>query len=176
MGSTFAEKSEDVLRKEIDELQRQQREVCFFFFFFTCIGIVFLWPCLFILIFPENSQITERLRDPRGLRRGRFPGAGPRNFATNGARQRAFTRPVSLCSFIYFFFLILLYVFCLSLGKLAVPQFFIVCPNLSSSQVRFLSFCVYSFQADRNEAEDEPPAKRRLSSAVVKVKTFAVLV
>ncbi|PON83867.1 Pinin/SDK/MemA protein [Trema orientale] len=65
MGSTFAEKTEDDLRKEIDELQRQQRE------------------------------ITERLRDPRGLRRGRLPGgAAPRNFPTNGARQRGFTRPV----------------------------------------------------------------------------------
>ncbi|XP_024026167.1 pinin [Morus notabilis] len=87
MGSTFAEKTEDEIRKEIDELQRQQRE------------------------------ITERLRDPRGLRRGRVPAAGPRNFAANGARQRGFTRP-----------------------------------------------------ADRPEAEDQPPAKRRLSSAVVKVE------
>ncbi|GMN59046.1 hypothetical protein TIFTF001_028133 [Ficus carica] len=86
MGSTFAAKTEDELRKEIDELQRQQRE------------------------------ITERLRDPRGLRRGRAPAAGPRNFAANGARQRGSTRP-----------------------------------------------------ADRTDAEDQPPAKRRLSSAVVKV-------
>ncbi|XP_060973338.1 uncharacterized protein LOC115725355 [Cannabis sativa] len=87
MATSFAEKSEDDLRKEIDELQRQQRE------------------------------ITDRLRDPRGLRRGRLPTAAPRNFAANGARQRAFTRP-----------------------------------------------------ADRTELEDEPPAKRRLSSAVVKVE------
>ncbi|XP_022922936.1 pinin [Cucurbita moschata] len=88
MGSNAAavEKTEEDLRKEIDELQRQQRE------------------------------ITERLRDPRGLRRGGFPGPGPRNFAANGPR-RGFVRP-----------------------------------------------------AERNDAEDQPPAKRRLSSAVVKME------
>ncbi|KAI3445671.1 hypothetical protein Pfo_002336 [Paulownia fortunei] len=88
MGSTVvAEKTEEELRKEIDELHRQQRE------------------------------ITERLRDPRGIRRGGLSGAGPRNFAANGGRQRGFVRP-----------------------------------------------------AERNDAEDQPPAKRRLSSAVVKVE------
>ncbi|KAJ7968109.1 pinin [Quillaja saponaria] len=86
MGSTVVEKTEEQLRKEIEELQRQQ------------------------------FKITKRLRDPLGLRRGGFSGAGPRNFAANGARQRGFVRP-----------------------------------------------------GDRNEAEDQPPAKRRLSSAVVKV-------
>ncbi|EEF34425.1 pinn, putative [Ricinus communis] len=88
MGSATAiEKTEEELQREIDELHRQQR------------------------------QITERLRDPRGLRRGGggFAGSGPRNFAANGARQRGFVRP-----------------------------------------------------ADRNDAEDQPPAKRRLLSAVVK--------
>ncbi|KAF5448580.1 hypothetical protein F2P56_029099 [Juglans regia] len=88
MGSTEAAgKTEEELRKEIDELLRQQR------------------------------QITERLRDPRGLRRGGFSGPGPRNFAANGARQRGFIRP-----------------------------------------------------ADRSEVEDQPPGKRRLSSAVVKLE------
>ncbi|KAG6709790.1 hypothetical protein I3842_06G150000 [Carya illinoinensis] len=89
MGSidaTAAEKSEQELRKEIDELLRQQR------------------------------QITERLQDPRGLCRGVFSDAGPRNFASNGALQRSLIRPVS----------------------------------------------------DRTDAEDQPPGKRRLSSAVVK--------
>ncbi|KAH6787633.1 protein-protein interaction regulator family protein [Perilla frutescens var. hirtella] len=87
MASTMvAEKTEEELRKEIDELHRQQRE------------------------------ITERLRDPRGIRRGGLSGAGPRNFSVNGARQRGFVRP-----------------------------------------------------AERNDADDQPPAKRRLSSAVVKV-------
>ncbi|KAI4296282.1 hypothetical protein L6164_036251 [Bauhinia variegata] len=81
------EKTEEELRKEIYELQRQQRE------------------------------ITERLRDPRGLRRGGLAGAGPRNFASNGARQRGFVR-----------------------------------------------------LADRNDSEDQPPNKRRLLSAVVKVE------
>ncbi|KAI6678662.1 hypothetical protein NL676_039458 [Syzygium grande] len=92
MGSTAAEKTEEELRKEIDELHRQQRE------------------------------ITERLRDPRGLRRGGFPGAGPRNVAANGARQRGFVRP-----------------------------------------------------ADRTENEDQPPAKRRLLSAVVKVEDGEII-
>ncbi|KAK4254354.1 hypothetical protein QN277_009750 [Acacia crassicarpa] len=92
MGSTAVEKTEDELRKEIDELQRQQRE------------------------------ITERLRDPRGIRRGGLVGAGPRNLAANGARQRGFVRP-----------------------------------------------------SDRNESEDQPPAKRRLSSAVVKVEDGELL-
>ncbi|EOA39023.1 hypothetical protein CARUB_v10011586mg [Capsella rubella] len=81
MGDTAVEKTAEELRHEIDELHRQQRE------------------------------ITERLRDPRGLRRGGFSGVVPRNQG-----RRGFTRP-----------------------------------------------------ADRNNVEDEPPAKRRLSSAVVKV-------
>ncbi|GLT85961.1 hypothetical protein SLE2022_041260 [Rubroshorea leprosula] len=86
MGSTAVEKTAEELQREIDELHRQQRE------------------------------ITERLRDPRGLRRGGLSGAGPRNFAANGAR-RGFVRPL---------------------------------------------------QADGTE--DQPPAKKRLLSAVVKVE------
>ncbi|KAF9601389.1 hypothetical protein IFM89_019242 [Coptis chinensis] len=66
MGSssttTAAEKTEGELLDEIQELHRQQRE------------------------------ITDRLRDPRGLRRGGLPANGPRNFPPN-ARQRAFVRP-----------------------------------------------------------------------------------
>ncbi|CAH8252394.1 unnamed protein product [Arabidopsis lyrata] len=81
MGDTALEKTAEELRHEIDELHRQQRE------------------------------ITERLRDPRGLRRGGFSSVVPRNQG-----RRGFPRP-----------------------------------------------------AERNDAEDEPPAKRRLSSAVVKV-------
>lgn len=85
MGSAV-EKTEEELRKELEELYRQQRE------------------------------ITERLRDPRGLRRGGLSGAaGPRNFAANGGRQRGFVRP-----------------------------------------------------AERTDSEDQPPPKRRLSSAIVK--------
>ncbi|XP_013641537.2 pinin [Brassica napus] len=80
MGDTALEKTAEELRHEIDELRRQQRE------------------------------ITERLRDPRGIRRGGLSGAGPRN-----QPRRGFLRP-----------------------------------------------------AERNDVEDEPPAKRRLSSAVVK--------
>ncbi|KAL9227041.1 hypothetical protein vseg_002783 [Gypsophila vaccaria] len=83
MESATVEKTEDELRKELEALQRQQRE------------------------------ITERIRDPRGLRRG--PAPGPRNFPPS----RGFVRPVC---------------------------------------------------ADRTNAKDEPPPKRRLSSAVVKVE------
>lgn len=86
MGSAAVEKTEEELRKEIEELNRQR------------------W------------EITERLRDPRGLRRGGLSGpTGPRNFAGNGGRQRGFIRP-----------------------------------------------------AERADAEEQPPAKRRLSSAIVK--------
>ncbi|XP_058191847.1 uncharacterized protein LOC131308835 isoform X2 [Rhododendron vialii] len=86
MGSAAVEKTEEELRKEIEELNRQR------------------W------------EITERLRDPRGLRRGGLSGpTGPRNFAANGGRQRGFVRP-----------------------------------------------------AERNDVEEQPPAKRRLSSAIVK--------
>ncbi|KAI3805118.1 hypothetical protein L1987_27189 [Smallanthus sonchifolius] len=64
MGTTQVEKTEQELRKEIEELHRQQ------------------W------------EITERLRDPRGIRRGGVTGSGPRNFtATGPARQRGFVRP-----------------------------------------------------------------------------------
>ncbi|CAI9103921.1 OLC1v1002516C1 [Oldenlandia corymbosa var. corymbosa] len=63
MATGAVEKSEEELRKEIDELHRQQRE------------------------------INERLRDPRGLRRGGLSGPGPRNLAVNGGRQRGFVRP-----------------------------------------------------------------------------------
>ncbi|KAF8045034.1 hypothetical protein N665_5709s0002 [Sinapis alba] len=80
MGDTALEKTAAELRHEINELRRQQRE------------------------------ITERLRDPRGIRRGGPPGSAPRN-----QPRRGFLRP-----------------------------------------------------AERNDVEDEPPAKRRLSSAVVK--------
>ncbi|CAH9082066.1 unnamed protein product [Cuscuta europaea] len=63
MASAPAEKTEEELRKEIEELNRQRRE------------------------------ITERLRDPRGIRRGGFAGSGPRNFVANGGR-RGLVRPV----------------------------------------------------------------------------------
>ncbi|XP_015957512.1 uncharacterized protein LOC107481724 [Arachis duranensis] len=85
MGSsgTAVEKSEEQLRNEIDELLRQQRE------------------------------ITERLRDPRGLRRGPFSAPRRQPFPPHG---------------------------------------------------------------DRNEPEGQPPAKRRLSSAVVRVEEEGELI
>ncbi|KAG5248531.1 protein-protein interaction regulator [Salix suchowensis] len=67
------------------------------------------------------SEITERLRDPRGLRRGGLSATAavfPRNLSANGAPPRGFVR--------------------------------------------------FFFTADRNNAEDQPPAKRRLLSAVAK--------
>ncbi|KAE8707492.1 protein interaction regulator family protein isoform 2 [Hibiscus syriacus] len=87
MGSTAVEKTADELQREIDELHRQQRE------------------------------ITERLRDPRGLRRGGLSSIGTRKLASNGSRQHGFLRP-----------------------------------------------------SDGTDVEDQPPAKKRLSSAVVKVE------
>ncbi|GMH26819.1 hypothetical protein Nepgr_028662 [Nepenthes gracilis] len=63
MANAAVEKTEEELRKEIEELHRQQRE------------------------------ITERIRDPRGLRRGGLSGNGPRNFGPNATRQRGFVRP-----------------------------------------------------------------------------------
>ncbi|KAM7250930.1 hypothetical protein ACFE04_022813 [Oxalis oulophora] len=96
MGSAAVEKTEEELKREIDELLRQQRE------------------------------ITERLRDPRGLRRGGFAGnggpGGPRNFVANGGRNQGVVR-----------------------------------------------------QASRNDMEDQPPAKRRLSSAIVKVEDGEII-
>ncbi|EPS57800.1 hypothetical protein M569_17017, partial [Genlisea aurea] len=86
-SAAAAEKTEAELRNEIDELYRQQRE------------------------------ITARIRDPKGVRRGGPAGSGPRNFAANVGRRRGFVRP-----------------------------------------------------ADRLGTEEEPPAKRRLSSAVFKVE------
>ncbi|CAH1445163.1 unnamed protein product [Lactuca virosa] len=93
MGTTQVEKTEQELRKEIEELHRQQ------------------W------------EITERLRDPRGIRRGGMTASGPRNFAAGGpARQRGFVRP-----------------------------------------------------ADRNDSEDQPAPKRRLSSTVVKIEEGEII-
>ncbi|XP_021759316.1 pinin-like [Chenopodium quinoa] len=89
MENQSGEKTEDELRKELEALQRQQRE------------------------------ITERIRDPRGLRRGGFSGNAQRNNLPN---QRPFTRP-----------------------------------------------------GERFNSKDEPPPKRRLSSAVVKVEDGEVV-
>jgi pinin len=91
MASSAVEKTAEELRKEIEELNRQQ------------------W------------EITERLRDPRGLRRGGFTGNNVRAVGPVGGR--AFGRGRGLIR-----------------------------------------------PADRPEAEDQPPAKKRLCSAVVKVE------
>ena len=98
MGSTAAaaEKSEEELRREIDELLRQQRQVPFYSLSFSlsqnsiCLSLILC----FDKKKKKKKQITERLRDPRGLRRGGFSGAVPRNLAANGPRQRGFLRPV----------------------------------------------------------------------------------
>ena len=103
MGSTAAaaEKSEEELRREIDELLRQQRQVSSFSLsLFQKLSILPSLSLSLSLIlffnFKKKNQITERLRDPRGLRRGGFSGTGPRNLATNGPRQRGFLRPVRI--------------------------------------------------------------------------------
>lgn len=106
-----------------------------------------------------REQITERLRDPRGLRRGGFPGAGPRNVAANGARQRGFVRPVRRIRISFICPFRLRFVF-LSLW------FWIV------TWVAEILALGFGLQADRTENEDQPPAKRRLLSAVVKVRVF----
>ena len=101
MGSTAAaaEKSEEELRREIDELLRQQRQVSSFslslFQKLSILASLSLSLSLFFN-FKKKNQITERLRDPRGLRRGGFSGTGPRNLAANGPRQRGFLRPVRI--------------------------------------------------------------------------------
>lgn len=95
MGDTALEKTAEVLRHEIDELRRQQREVQSsppqshsqfkspFQFSFFLTAILY------------RNQITERLRDPRGIRRGGLSGAGPRN-----QPRRGFLRPVISLSFL----------------------------------------------------------------------------
>ena len=100
MGSTAAaaEKSEEELRREIDELLRQQRQVSSLSLslsktLYTCLSLSLI---LFFNFKKKKNQITERLRDPRGLRRGGFSGTGPRNLAANGPRQRGFLRPVCI--------------------------------------------------------------------------------
>ncbi|CAK9227072.1 unnamed protein product [Sphagnum troendelagicum] len=90
-GLALAQSAED-LRREIEELQRQQRE------------------------------ITERLRDPRGLRKGGLPGGNARNSGLNAP-----------------------------LGRNASHQGFIR-------------------RGEDFNIEDQPPKKRRLLSAVVKVE------
>ncbi|KAB5563770.1 hypothetical protein DKX38_003824 [Salix brachista] len=87
----------------------------------------------------ECVEITERLRDPRGLRRGGLSAAAfPRNLSANGARPRGFVRSA------FYFFL--------------------------SPSVNKFSYLKFFFKADRNNADYQPPAKRRLLSAVVRAE------
>lgn len=65
-----------------------------------CAYLVELTLLLALILF-SFCQITERLRDPRGIRRGGLAGIGPRNFGANGGRgfgrtgpQRGFVRQV----------------------------------------------------------------------------------
>lgn len=96
MGTTQVEKTEQELRKEIEELHRQQWEVC----------IKILGEFVNFFMYAHHMfdrllrvKITERLRDPRGIRRGGMTASGPRNFAAGGpARQRGFVRPVIISS------------------------------------------------------------------------------
>jgi len=85
------EKTAEDIRRELQELQRQHREV-------RPLSVRrFSKPPYPLGIYPDPfsspSQITERLRDPRGLRRGAAgPGPGP---GPGGPRPlRGFVRPV----------------------------------------------------------------------------------
>lgn len=76
MASATVEKTAEELRKEIAELQRQQWEVLLYaFFFLTPVSTLVSLPNPSLIALPL-SQITERLRDPRGIRRS-GPSAGP---------------------------------------------------------------------------------------------------
>ena len=63
---------------------------------YTSLSLSLSLSLILFFNFKKKNQITERLRDPRGLRRGGFSGTGPRNLATNGPRQRGFLRPVRI--------------------------------------------------------------------------------
>ncbi|RRT70322.1 hypothetical protein B296_00032506 [Ensete ventricosum] len=147
MASGAVEKTAEDLRKEIQELHRQQREVfalpffsspllptplsgCLSSRFVSCKTLISLWP-----------QITERLRDPRGIRRG---GVAPRGArlaaAAGGPLNRGIVRPVRSSVEVHYLLLVDFY---------------------------WLNL-FYRFQAV--ESDDQPPPKRRLSSAVVKLE------
>lgn len=88
------EKTAEELRKEIDELHRQQREVRFSPLFSS----ISSFGCAVCIRYGSRGvsghlQITERLRDPRGLRRAGLAQNGPRSIV--GVRSRGFVRPVS---------------------------------------------------------------------------------
>ena len=92
--------------------------------------------------------------------------AGPA-LRTNGAvRQRPFIRSVSVSEFP---------LLTLSLGFFPnfFNFFFQYCTECEKIIIMVLDLIVLIlliyFQGDRNDSEDQPPAKRRLSSAVVKV-------
>ncbi|KAL3687798.1 hypothetical protein R1sor_014107 [Riccia sorocarpa] len=95
-ADVIVEKSADELRREIEELNRQQRE------------------------------LTERLRDPRGLRKGTSLGGGARGAGAGAGSQRPAGRGV-----------------------------------IQRGAVR---------RADAIDPEEQPPTKKRLLSAVVKVE------
>jgi pinin len=84
------EKTAEDIRRELQELQRQHREV----HLFLCPAHLEAPSLRAVCPDPRvvPSQITERLRDPRGLRRG-APGPGP---GPGPPRPlRGFVRPVS---------------------------------------------------------------------------------
>lgn len=89
MASGAVEKTADELHKEIQELQRQQREVPLSILPLPLSLLPLSLTRTVISILP---QITERLRDPRGLRRAGLAPGGPRPIG--GPRQRGVVRPV----------------------------------------------------------------------------------
>ncbi|KAJ8767884.1 hypothetical protein K2173_020824 [Erythroxylum novogranatense] len=112
-------------------------------------------------LLPQQRQISERLRSPPGFERGGLSDAGPRNFAANVARQTALVRPIT--------------------EHLRSPPGFergglsAAGPCNFAANVARQGDLVRPFEADGNEAEDHPPAKRRLLSGVVKVEDGATI-
>ena len=151
MGSTAAaaEKSEEELRREIDELLRQQRQVPFYSLSFSlsqnsiCLSLILCFDKKKKKKKTDNGASSRSSGTPQG-RLFRCRPSQPGRQRTSSARFPS-TRMYPLPSILYLF------------------------PHKNETTFDFI-FGFEWFQADRTDAEDQHPAKRRLSSAVVKVK------
>jgi hypothetical protein len=152
MGSTAAaaEKSEEELRREIDELLRQQRQVPFYSLSLSLsLSLSKLYAFLLFCVLTKKKKKTDNGASSRssGTPQGRLfrcRPSQPGRQRTSSARFPS-TRMYPLPSILYLF------------------------PHKNETTFDFI-FGFEWFQADRTDAEDQHPAKRRLSSAVVKVK------
>ena len=154
MGSTAAaaEKSEEELRREIDELLRQQRQVSSFslslFQKLSILPSLSLSLSLSLILFfnlkkkkSDNGASSRSSWTPQG-RLFRHRPSQPRRQRTSSAWFPS-TRTYSL--------------FVSTEKKKFWKEF------------DFWFIYLFGFQADRTDSDGQPPAKRRLSSAVVKV-------